>query len=75
MVRHDFRSPNPKFRQAGERACQCFHFQKIPGASNISIFCENWFEASFYNKEQNTNLKFEFKNYFIFTPIKALFGF
>ena len=29
---------------------QSFHFQKIPGGPNITIFlCENWHEASFYN--------------------------
>ena len=35
-VRHDFRSPNPKFRRV--RVRQSFHFRKIPGGLNINIF-------------------------------------
>ena len=40
-------------------AHQSFSFQKIPGGPNINIFCENWYEASFYNKEQMQKYKFE----------------
>ena len=36
-----------------------FSFSKIPGGPNIYIFCENWHEASFYNKEQTQKYKFE----------------
>ena len=36
----------------------------------INIFFENWYEASFYNKEQ-----MQFQNYFIFTPEKVCFWF
>ena len=56
---------------------QSFHFWKIPGGLNINIFCENWYEASSYNKKQTQKyeFKFEFQNYFIFTPEKAHFWF
>ena len=37
-VRHDFKSPNPKFRSAPVHACQSFNFQKIPWGLNINIF-------------------------------------
>ena len=35
-----------------------FSFQKIPGGLNINILCENWYEASFYNKEQAQKYEF-----------------
>ena len=54
-----------------------FIFKNFQGAQISIFFCENWLEASFYNKKKskNTNLKFELKNYFIFTLEKARFWF
>ena len=71
-ARYDFRSPNPKFWRP---RVIVFIFKKFQGAQILLFFCENWHEASFYNNEQtqNTNLIFEFKNYFICTPRKKLF--
>ena len=52
-----------------------FSFSKIPGGLNINIFCENWYAASFYNKEQvhKLFLKFELKKLFCLTPEKVHF--
>ena len=55
-----------QIQNLGERACgasaharQSFHFQKMPGGLNINIFCENWYKASSYNKEQTQKYEFE----------------
>ena len=40
-------------------ARQSFYFQKFQGAQILIFFDENWHEASFYNKEQTQNNKFE----------------
>ena len=48
-----------KFQRDPVHARQSFHFQKTPGGLNINIFCENWYEASLYNKEQSQKYKFE----------------
>ena len=55
-VRHDLRSPNPNFRHV--QVHQSFHFQKLQGPQISILFCENWHEASFYNKEQMQKYKF-----------------
>ena len=35
-----------------------FIFKKFQGAQILIFFCENWHEASFYNKEQTQKYKF-----------------
>ena len=55
-----------------------FSFSKNPGGPNINIFL--WkigmkLPFTIKNKHRNTNLKFEFQNYFIFTPKKVCFWF
>ena len=46
-------------RGAPAHARQSFHFRKIPGGLNINIFCENWYKAFSYNKEQTQKYEFE----------------
>ena len=80
-VKHDFISPNPKFwractRRAPAHVRQSFHFQNIPGGLNINILfvkIGTKLLLTIKNKHRNRNLKFEFQNYFIFTPEKARF--
>ena len=52
-----------------------FIFKKFQGPQILVFFVKIGLRLPFTIKNKNTNLKFEFKNYFIFTPIKALFGF
>ena len=61
----------PKKRQTSPRACtlhewQSFHFQKIAGAFNMNIFCENLQNPSLYFKEQWKIRKLEIKSCLIF---------
>ena len=59
-------------------ARQSFNFQNISGGLKINFFCENQHEASFYIKKTNAEkqiLNLSFKNYYFFTPEKALFWF
>ena len=64
-------------RRAPAHEHQSFHFQKIPGGLNINIFLKIGIKLPFTikYKRRNTNFKFEFQNYFIFTPEKARFWF
>ena len=38
-----------------------FIFKKFQGSQILISFCENWHEASFYNKEQMQKYKFEIR--------------
>ena len=54
-----------------------FIFKKFQGAQISIFFVTIGIKLPFTikNKRKNTNLKFDFKNYFIFTPEKAHFWF
>ena len=56
---------------------QSFHFQNSRGLKYQYFFEKIDVKLPFTikNKRSNTNFKFEFQNYFIFTPNKHIFGF
>ena len=56
---------------------QSFHFPSTRGLKYQYFFVKIGMKLPFTikNKRRNTTLKFEFQNYFIFTPEKVLFRF
>ena len=63
-------------RGAHWRTCvKVFIFKKFQGAQILLFFCENWHEASFYNKEQTQKYKFKIwvLKLFYFYPRKRAF--
>ena len=70
----DFRSPNKKYWHT---RVKILIFKKFQGAQIAIFFVKIGMKLPFTikNKLKNTKLKFEFKNYFIFTPEKVRFWF
>ena len=71
---HDFRSPNPKFWQAGARVSKFSFLKNSRGLKYQYIFVKIGMKLPFTikNKPRNTIMKFEFQNYF-FYPQKSAF--